>query len=144
MSIKDTPHKMAMSFAVGLFIGISPFFGLHILSGLACAWLFNLNRVILISAVLISNPWTMIPLYSFCLWVGILVTGEGIDVPALDWSSLTIADLIDGMGQLVVPILIGTGLVGAVSSVGSYFVIHWAICRFRKGEDCRAAKEEGR
>ena len=134
LTVKDSPHRVAMSFAVGLFIGISPFFGLHILLGLAIAWMLNLNRAVLIAAVLVTNPWTVIPVYSFCLWVGLYVMGRSLDVPELDWSLFTVTNMIDGLGQMFLPILVGTAIVGLAASVLSYFAVYGAACRFRDRE----------
>lgn len=139
LNVPETPKRIAMAFAVGLFIGITPFFGVHILMGLAVAWMFKLNRAIMITAILVTNPWTVIPIYSFCMWVGLFILDRKMDVPELDWSLFTVSNMIDGLGQMFLPMLIGTFLVGAVVSVMSYFIVQAAVVRYRSGscEDAR-------
>ncbi len=142
LGVKDSPRRIATSFAIGLFIGLSPFFGLHILLALAVSWLLNLNRAVLIAAVLVTNPWTVIPIYSFCLWVGLYVMGRSIVVPQLDWTIFNVTNMIDGLGQMFVPILVGTAIVGLIASVASYFAVHAAACRLRREGGCRDDDEE--
>jgi hypothetical protein len=65
--VKETPHKIALSFAFGIFWGFSPFLGLHTIIAFFTAWLLGLNRFIAVAGVYITNPWTIIPAYTFCL-----------------------------------------------------------------------------
>jgi uncharacterized protein (DUF2062 family) len=65
MACEQSPHKLALTCALGVFIGISPLIGLHTVMTFVFAWLFSLNLATLFAiSVLINNPWTMIPVYS--------------------------------------------------------------------------------
>ncbi|MBI4823123.1 MAG: DUF2062 domain-containing protein [Nitrospirae bacterium] len=127
LSIKDSPHKVAMSFAVGVFFGISPLIGLHTILALISAWLFRLNRLATIVGVYITNPWSIIPIYTFCTWVGALLIGTDRVIPNIDWSHITLSSLVSELKFLLLPFVIGTIVVGVVSSVLSYFIIKKAI-----------------
>lgn len=60
-----SPQRLALSLCVGIYVGFSPFVGLHTLFGFILAWLFQLNfAVIWIGSHIINNPWTMVPVYS--------------------------------------------------------------------------------
>lgn len=60
-----SPHKLALTCALGVFIGISPLIGLHTVMTFLFAWLFSLNVAALFAvSVIINNPWTMVPVYS--------------------------------------------------------------------------------
>ncbi|MBI4837553.1 MAG: DUF2062 domain-containing protein [Nitrospirae bacterium] len=39
--INDTPHRIALSFSIGIFMGISPFLGLHTVGAIFLAWVFR-------------------------------------------------------------------------------------------------------
>jgi uncharacterized protein (DUF2062 family) len=60
-----SPHKLALTWALGVFIGISPLIGLHTLMTILFGWMFALSIPALFAvSVLINNPWTMILVYS--------------------------------------------------------------------------------
>jgi len=44
LHIEDTPERTAVAYSIGVFLGFSPFLGLHTLVGLAIAFLFGLRR----------------------------------------------------------------------------------------------------
>jgi uncharacterized protein (DUF2062 family) len=48
--------REACAVGVGLLIGCSPFYGLHLLISWACGWLLGLNRLKMYLAANISNP----------------------------------------------------------------------------------------
>jgi uncharacterized protein (DUF2062 family) len=126
LTIDDTPHRIAVTFAVGLFLGISPFLGFHSVIALAFAWAFRLNRVVIFTGVFVTNPWSIVPIYTFCTWIGTLVLGTENITAGFDWKSLGIVDLYK-LGALLKPFFVGTLLVGLISSVLGYFVIRTAV-----------------
>jgi len=75
LHIEDTPERTALAFSIGIFLGFSPFVGLHTLAGLAIAFLFGLNRVAILLGVWTNTPWWIVPFYMTATWVGMGVTG---------------------------------------------------------------------
>ncbi len=75
LHIEDTPERTALAYAIGIFLGFSPFLGFHTLGGLAIAFLFGLNRVAVLLGVWTNTPWWMVPFYMAATWVGMRVTG---------------------------------------------------------------------
>ncbi|MFC4095350.1 DUF2062 domain-containing protein [Euzebyella saccharophila] len=67
----DSPKKKALSIALGLFVGLSPFWGLHTLLVLGGAFLFKLNKPIAFAFSNISLP----PFIPFILLGGLQVGG---------------------------------------------------------------------
>ena len=61
LHIHDSPRRTAFAYALGVFWGFSPFFGLHTVLGLICAFLFNLNRVAVILGAYTNLPWIIAP-----------------------------------------------------------------------------------
>jgi uncharacterized protein (DUF2062 family) len=59
LHIADSPKRTAAAYAVGVFFGFSPFLGLHTVLALACAFLFDLNRVAVLLGVYSNLPWIM-------------------------------------------------------------------------------------
>jgi len=79
LRIEDTPERTALAFAIGIFLGFSPFLGFHTLAGVAIAFLFRLNRVAILLGAWTNTPWWIIPYYTFATWVGMRVMGFQID-----------------------------------------------------------------
>ncbi|TNF55711.1 MAG: DUF2062 domain-containing protein [Nitrospiraceae bacterium] len=130
--VNDTPHRIAIAFALGVFWGISPLVGLHTIGAFSFAWLFRLNRLVAVVGVYITNPWTVVPIYSFCLWVGIKLVGMKQALPEVDWKNLTFMYMVHKLTPLLWPFIVGTFVVATVSGIISYFIIYNAALRYRK------------
>ena len=127
--VKDTPHRISVAFAVGIFIGISPLFGIHTILGILVAHVFKLNRFVTIIGVYVTNPWTIIPIYTFCTWVGAKCLGIQKILPDIDWGHVTFSTLLKDLGPLLMPFLVGTLLIGSLASVVSYAIIYKVLKR---------------
>lgn len=132
LRIKDSPHRIAIAFSVGIFIGLSPFLGIHTIIGVIVAWLFRLNTFATLSGVYITNPWTVVPIYTFSTWVGARCLGAKQIIPAINWSNITFNHFISDLKPLLMPFIFGALLVGFISSIISYFVIYRAIKRVHR------------
>jgi uncharacterized protein len=122
---------MATAFAVGVFIGMSPLLGLHTVLGLFAAWLFRLNRVITLVGVFVTNPWTIVPIYSFGTWTGAKIIGMHKVIPVIDWTEITFLGFLKEFRPVVLPFIIGSTALGIVSAVASYFIIYSAVKKYR-------------
>ncbi|UCG78316.1 MAG: DUF2062 domain-containing protein [Nitrospirota bacterium] len=126
-SLNERPHHVAASFAIGVFIGMSPLIGLHTILGLVIAYLINLNRVVTIIGVYVTNPWTVVPIYTFGTWAGTkLLKVEGV-TERIDWTALSLNNVTHELRELFMPFIVGTFFIGAISAVISYFVIYALI-----------------
>ncbi len=130
MAIRESPRKMASAFAVGVFIGMSPLIGIHTVLGLFAAWLFRLNRLITLAGVFVTNPWTIVPIYSFGTWVGARLTGMDNLIPEIDWSHITLFGFLNEFRPLLLPFIVGTTVVGVISAAVSYFFIYRAAKKY--------------
>ena len=118
-----------MAFALGIFIGISPLFGIHTILGISLAHLFRLNRFVTIIGVYVTNPWTIIPIYTFCTWVGAKCFGIQKILPDVDWGHITFSMLLKDLGPLLMPFLVGTLLIGFFASMVSYAIVYALLKR---------------
>ena len=131
LRINDSPRKIAISFAIGVFIGMSPILGLHTVLGIAAAWLFRLNKFVTIIGVYITNPWTIVPIYTFATWVGARLLGIKKILPAINWHDIHWNSLLNEMELLLWPFVIGTTLVGLLSAIAGYVIIYHVVVRNR-------------
>jgi len=134
MKIDDPPRKLALAFALGVFVAFTPTIGLHMITCLALAWVFRVSKLVVITASLINNPWTAVPLFGFCLWFGIMITGGGVLVPNIAWNELSISNAYLILKPYLWPFVAGTLTLGTVVAFISYFVFYWAVVRYRKME----------
>ncbi|MFH1702753.1 MAG: DUF2062 domain-containing protein [Nitrospirota bacterium] len=129
IKLKESPHRIALAFSTGVFIGISPLLGLHTILGVTTAWLFRLNTFAIIAGVYVMNPWTIVPIYAFSTWLGAQCLGIEQLIPNIDWPNGTFSYILSSLEHLLVPFLFGTFLVGFITSFISYVIIYRAIKR---------------
>ncbi len=118
---QEPPHKKAAAIALGVFVGISPFWGLHTLLVFSLAAVFKLNKVVAFIFSNISIP----PLIPFIIYAsyqaGSLLTGKGFawEVHPADFDSA--ADLAQGLWQY---------LLGSIALAGFIALGLWIVFYF--------------
>ena len=70
-----TPHTIALGFAVGMFVALTPTVGFQMVLGAFFAHLVGGNRLIAAALAWITNPLTIVPIYYFNYQVGRLFMG---------------------------------------------------------------------
>ncbi len=128
--IKDPPWKIALTFSIGVFIGMSPLIGFHTVIALILAIMFRLNKIVILMATYLTNPWTIVPVYTFSTFIGAKVLHREIRIN-IDWAHITISEIVKSARELLLPFIIGTLIVGFVSSVLSYIIIYAVLTKRR-------------
>lgn len=142
----DTPHKVALGAAAGMFAAVVPFVGCQTAVAVAIAALLRANKAVCIPMVWVSNPFTVIPLYGTCLYVGRLVLPGAHDTdlrhelaklaPPETWAGFLSTDywstLIHNMWSLGLELWIGILIVGVVSAILTYFASRWGVAAYRE------------
>ncbi len=82
--LAHNPHKLALSFALGIFVGLAVPMGLQTVAALPFALLFRCNILVVYIASLITNPFTAIFIYALMFKIGELVTGNYIPYEQLE------------------------------------------------------------
>ena len=126
LRVDDTPHRIALAFALGVFVGVSPLIGLHTVIALALAWIFGLNRLVTVSGAFVNNPWSIIPIYTFSTWIGTVILGTDLKMYNVDWHKLTLGTLVSDLENLIWPFLLGTTIVGLAAAFVAYVIIRTA------------------
>ncbi len=122
ITVRERPEKVSLSFSIGLFIGLSPFLGIHTLLAILIAPVLRLNIYATLSGVYVTNPWTLVPIYTFSTWVGTLIVG-GNYLKEIEFRGLSILSLWKALKSLLLPFFVGSLLVASVASVLSYFLL---------------------
>ena len=143
--VNETPHRIALAFAMGVFMGISPLLGLHYIGGILLAMLFRLNKIVAIIGVSVNNPWTIVPLSTFSVWIGAKMLGIKQVLPEVDWGSISLSsiamkftdldkltDMIKELWPLLSSFFVGSFFICTISAIASYFVIRQLAGKYRK------------
>jgi uncharacterized protein (DUF2062 family) len=70
LHVHDTPERTAAAFALGVFLGFSPFLGLHTVVAIVLAFVLNLNRVAVLLGVYSNLPWIIGGYYASVTMLG--------------------------------------------------------------------------
>ncbi len=148
LKVKESPHRIALAFAFGVFMGVSPFLGLHYVGGIFLAYLFRLNKLVTIVGISVNNPWTIVPISTFAVWVGAKILGIKQVLPEVDWENLGLLNMIKKLAdwenflyvvKQMMPIIktffVGSFILCTVSAVISYFIIHHFAAKYKSIKD---------
>jgi uncharacterized protein (DUF2062 family) len=133
LKIRGNPREIALGFALGLLVGMSPFMGLHMAIAVPLAALFKWNKFSAALSVWISNPLSAPVIYGITYYVGkkVLFIENGYQLPtefSLDALIYTLQKAPGIIGILTV----GGIVVGLpVAAVGYYFALK-AITEYRE------------
>lgn len=128
--LQDTPHAISLGTAIGVFIGLTPTFGIQMLLVLTIAFLarpfFHFNQFAALVAVYVSNPFTMLPIYWFNYKLGTLFIHSDISWDEFknlfqynsysEWYS-TIGNVFYTLGA---PLVIGSLIVATIFALPTY------------------------
>ncbi len=160
LHLDETPHDLARSFAVGVFVAFSPFLGIHWIIILTLAWLFRLNKVVALTGTFVNNPWTIAFVYIVPTWLTVsAMRNMGFDIPPMNYSHITAQFLgrtarhevweiafwrgfIREFKPYAYAFGFGTTAAGVVASVISYFAAYFGIKYYRKRKEGLAAPDK--
>ncbi|MEW6409298.1 MAG: DUF2062 domain-containing protein [Nitrospirota bacterium] len=134
LSIKESPHRIAASFAIGVFVAFTPSYGLHTISAILLSWAFRLNKVVTLTGTLVNNPWTIAFIYGPSLWLGMVILDQQITISSIPWKDLGIKNLLIQLESILLPFVIGTFILGILAGLLSYHIILKAILRIRSSK----------
>jgi uncharacterized protein len=125
LSLRASPHQIATGFAIGVFIGIFPTFGLGALFIFAIApvWKFNVPAALL--GTIFGNP--------LCapLWIALSCLIMGISLSEIKVPHEDFRQILGHYSQIGLKYLIGNFCVSLVVAAASYFMVVWAVQWFR-------------
>ncbi len=134
----DSPRKIALSLAFGVFIGSTPLIGAQILLALLLAFVLRMNKIAAVLGTLVNNPLTAFPYWVASLYAGNLMLGrdiKSIEAPVSKslfdpvlWSDF----IIPRAEEFFLPVCVGSVVIGLFSSALIYSVALPAITKFRE------------
>jgi len=141
--VEDSPSRVALAFALGIFIAFFPILGIHTGMAIAIALAFRLNKVALLVGAWVNNPWTVAPMYSAGTLLGCAIQGVSpASLGAIDWSlrgRSFHASLIEGFRPLLLPFVLGNLILGAAAAGVTFLALRGLLARRRRGLVSRSA-----
>ncbi|WIT11928.1 DUF2062 domain-containing protein [Paucibacter sediminis] len=145
-------RRVAWGVGLGLAVGVIPL-PTQMLLAAAVAILFRANVAAAIAATWLTNPFTLVPIWSLAIWLGGLLVQEASPVHAppmlsLDWQHPAgwISDLGLWLASLGKPLLVGLPLAGLLLGALAYLAVYmgwWAVIMFERGRRLRQRARRG-
>jgi hypothetical protein len=142
LSLDDTPHRIALGVAVGMFVAWTPTMPFQMILTVAISALVRANKFVGVPFVWVTNPITLIPIYGPNYIVGSWLLGRdsaiksfisqmqgcmsfegGLMETAKNWLETTMA--------FFAPLWLGSLLLGLIVAAVSYCLIFWGVIKFR-------------
>ncbi|MBE9221925.1 DUF2062 domain-containing protein [Cyanobacterium stanieri LEGE 03274] len=126
LRVKEKPKAIARGFAIGVFTGSFPFFGLQMIVALLLAIILRANKATAMMGTWISNPFTYVPIFLFNYQIGLFILENifQISINNLDeFNSESWQNLADSGAEITVTLLTGSFFVGLTLSILAYYLI---------------------
>ncbi len=142
LHVDDTPHRIALGVAIGIFVTWTPTIGLQMVLTVALAALLRANKVVGVPFVWISNPLTLVPIYGPNHWLGTKILGRNYNFDQLrpfveavtgggNWFERFHAAW-NAMWSIFTELWLGSVVVGGALAIVTYFAIRYAVVRYRR------------
>ncbi len=125
-------RRVALGAALGVGLGVLPLPSQMVLAAVA-AILFRVNAGAAVAATWLTNPLTLVPIWSFAVFLGRLVlpgSPQVSEVSRLDlnWTQPLswLPQFGDWLLSLGPPLMVGLPMAGVVLGTATYFVVFWA------------------
>lgn len=129
LSLGDSPEKIALGVAVGVFLGIFPTFNLGIILAILGVRVFHYNLAAAIAGSAVSTPLTSPIIIAASAALGSLITGS-------DWGAILEQmrgeQLWAAAWATALTYLTGNLILCALSSVPAYFITRQAVAEYRR------------
>jgi uncharacterized protein len=146
--LPDTPERVALAFAIGVFFGFSPFLGLQTLLGISLAFYFRLSRVAVLAGTWVNLPFIVPVYYAVATELGARMLGQqppstltgdvGLAVRQASLSFGAIERVLELLRPVLWSFALGSMVGGLLLAVTAYWLIVTAL-RARRATDRLAA-----
>ncbi len=134
--LQGNPRRIARSFALGTFMGVTPFIGMQIMISVLLSWLLNLSKAAAITGVVNTN-WTKgVLVYPLNYKLGAFLLGMDPLLPAPGgMKDLAFRNLAEGGLDIFTALLLGGILTGSLLALFYYHLV-MRLLRNEKLPEC--------
>ena len=143
LRIHDAPREVALGLALGIIIGISPIFGVQIISAILIASLLRWNTVAAGLGTLITNPLTTPFIYGLTYYVGSRVINVRLDLPKIsEWTFKDVLQMMEKTPEILWALLIGGLIIGLPVAIAGYFAAYSAVEQYQTKLKAKLARQK--
>jgi uncharacterized protein (DUF2062 family) len=121
--LSDTPHAVALGFALGVFTAATPFLGTHLVMAVLLAWVIGGSVVAALLGTFVGNPITYPLLWYSTYEVGNLMLGGAPAKQPIDLSGGIFQSSLDQLWPILKPMSLGSIPVGLLLAGLSYLLV---------------------
>ena len=145
LKIRGQPREIALGFALGLFIGMTPTLGSQMVIAIFFAALFKWNKISSAIGVWITNPITAPFIYSLTYMIGARVMGLRNSFRLSDIQNIgSLIEIIKKTPEILVALTIGGFILGLPLAVLGYYLSYSTIQRYREEIKRKLLKQKER
>jgi uncharacterized protein (DUF2062 family) len=143
LKIRGQPREIALGFALGLFVGMTPFIGLHTVIAVPLAALLKWNKISAAISVWLTNAATAPLIYSLTYLVGARFVGIQNNFSWADIKSFSaVYDQILKAPEIVWAMTVGGVILGLPLAFVGYYVIFLVLHRYQENIRLRLEKSK--
>jgi uncharacterized protein len=121
--LSDTPHAVALGFAIGVFTALTPFLGTHMVMAALLAWIIGGSVVAALLGTFVGNPLTY-PLFWYSTYeVGSLMLRGKVGKEHIDLSGGIFQKSLEQLWPILKPMTLGSIPVGLALAALSYVLV---------------------
>jgi uncharacterized protein (TIGR03546 family) len=146
LKIRGEPRQIAYGLALGTFIGMTPFMGLHTAMARFLAAVCKWNKFAAVVGVFVTNPLTAPFIYPIAYVVGNAAIGVSHipHPPEKLLSFKAVADLAWNSPQILVDLSVGGVIIGLPLSIAAYWIALAMVEKYRRNVNPRLKKHRGK
>lgn len=145
LKIRGHPRAIALGFALGILIGMTPFMGLHTIVAVAVAALFKWNKISAAISVWVTNAVTAPFIYYATYLVGARIMGIERAFQLKEINSLSaVHNLILKTPEIVWAMIVGGMVIGLPLAAVGYWVVFSLTGRYQEKIKAKIARSKER
>lgn len=133
LKIRGHPREIALGFALGLFVGMTPFMGAHTIIAVALAALLKWNKISAAVAVWTTNAFTAPIIYGITYMLGARLVGA---TEPFGFSEVNGWDkffkLVLNTPDIFWAMTVGGIILGIPLAVGGYYFVYTVVSRYQQ------------
>ncbi len=134
--LQDSPHSIALGFAIGVFMSFSPFLGFHLLLSGVAAWILRAHIVASMIGNFLGNPITYPFMWAAVYQCGALLLGQQAAGGAANLNSSLSQGFAEAW-EIFLPMLAGSIPIGVGAALLFYFPVKSGVARYQAARRAR-------
>ena len=145
VKIRGQPREIALGFALGIFIGMTPTMGIQMPLAVFLAAVFKWSKISAAFGVWITNPFTSPFIYGLTYIVGAKLLGLKLAMTSPeDFSWSIVKELLENAPAIFGALTLGGIIIGLPLAVLSYYLSFAAVNKYQQSIKAKVAAQRAR